>query len=340
MSTDLHEQLAAELGVSPSEAEQALDDLLDDVRERTRSGDEVVLQGLGTFYLDEGTLQFTPTPQLQKAVNYRNDHLAPLTIREPSETAPPSPEDEPAAPEEEAAGEPPAPEEAPAPFPEDEAAVAETASDEPENVASLSDDWTEEIEAEDARDVSPENDDGEESAVPSTGQVAGLVAAVVLLVFLVWFVLGSQGIVTGPGALFQSASSPPPMGTDTVATTTPPTDTTAAGPSTADAADTAGAERQPQPDPPPIDRATGGWTIVVASRTSPTEAKRTLEAYQQQFQGEGLPVDILTGTSGNQTRYRISIGQYDSRAAALNALQQLQGRVPDDAWPLQVRPDS
>lgn len=367
MPTDLHEQLAAELGISPAEAEQALDDLLDDVKDRIRSGDEVVLQGLGTFSMDEGTLDFTPSPQLQKAVNYRNDHLAPLTIGESPEPSPlppeeqEAPEEEPERPEEEpeaerpeeeefAPIEPPVSEEESAETPE-EAVVTETPLGEPEDVADLSDDWAEELE-EEAPPSSPPSKDHpsaeelglDESSAPNTAQVVGLVASLLLLVFLVWFVLGSQGLITGPGALLRSASSPAPTGADTVAAASSPTDaapTDTAAPSTT-AADTAGAERPSASSsmPPTIDRAMGGWTIVVASRTSPTEAKNTLEQYQQRFQGEGLPVDILTGTSDGQTRYRISVGQYDSRQAALNALGQLQGRVPEDAWPLQITANS
>jgi hypothetical protein len=78
----------------------------------------------------------------------------------------------------------------------------------------------------------------------------------------------------------------------------------------------------------------------VASRTRPGQAEAVLSTYRQRFRGEGLAVDILTGESGGQLRYRIAIGQYDSRAAAQSALQQLEGRVPSDAWPLEIQPGS
>jgi hypothetical protein len=65
-----------------------------------------------------------------------------------------------------------------------------------------------------------------------------------------------------------------------------------------------------------------------------------LSTYRQRFQGEGIPVDILTGESNGELRYRVAVGQYPSQEAAQTALQQLQGRIPDDAWTLQIQSDS
>jgi hypothetical protein len=345
MSNPLLEQLAVELGCSSDEAERMLHDLLADVKERTEAGEPVSLTGLGTFSLDEGTLHFDPAAALQEAVNYRNAHLEPLPVSAPStddeslgdeaSSAAVPPVEEPPSPAETTT---PSAEEPAAPQAEEEAAPAE-----PDEVPALSEDWTDELDedsAEPATEPSPPADapEPESSDEPTTGQLVGLAASIVLLVGLIWFVLGTQGIIPGPGALFQGAPSPTPPSTDTVATS-PSSDTAAAAPETAP--DTAAIEPDTvAPTPPSIDRATGGWTIVVASRTRPGQAEAVLSTYRQRFQGEGLPVDILTGEANGQLRYRVAVGQYATQEAAQSALQQLQGRVPSDAWSLEIQPGS
>jgi len=315
-----------------------LHDLLADVKERTEAGESVSLPGLGTFSLDEGTLQFDPAAALQEAVNYRNAHLEPLLVSAPS-TDDESVGDAASSAAVPPVEEPPSPAEEPAaPQAEEEAAPAE-----PDEVPALSEDWTDELDedsAEPATEPSPPADapEPESSDEPTTVQLVGLAASIVLLVGLIWFVLGTQGIIPGPGALFQGAPSPTPPSTDTVATS-PSSDTAAAAPETAP--DTAAIEPDPvAPTPPTIDRATGGWTIVVASRTRPGQAEAVLSTYRQRFQGEGLPVDILTGEANGQLRYRVAVGQYATQEAAQSALQQLQGRVPSDAWSLEIQPGS
>lgn len=347
MPTDLHTLLADELGVSPSEAEHALSDLLSDVKARAQQGEDVSLQGLGTFSMDEGTLHFSPSPHLQKAVNYRNEQLAPMTVGAPRERPAdrPEPADAPPPLEEppddafaavEAAPEDEPPPEEPEPWNEPPEA-AEPTEPPAEEAPALSDDWTEELAEEDAAAAS--------SDTASTAQIAGLVASVGLLALLLWVVLGMQGIVSGPGSLFQSAASDAadadPVTETTTAATGDASDEDAAS-DTAEAASSADAARPDEGSgmPPTIDRSAGGWTIVVASRTRPQDAERVLEAFQQRFQGSDVPVDILTGSSGGQVRYRIAVGQYDSRAAVQAGLRSLQDRLPGDAWPLRIQPNS
>lgn len=332
MPTTLLEQLAAELGCSTDEAERVLHDFLAEVETRAAEGETVSLPGLGTFSMDEGTLQFTPAPALQQAVNYRNAHLEPLSVSAPRDRD--EPEDAPEAPpadvpdtETTPSDEAEAPDEAPA------AGEAESPPPaEPDDVPDLSEDWTESLD----EDVdAPEQELSDE---PTTGQIAGLVASVVLLLGLIWFVLGTQGIIPGPTVLFQRTPAPTPPGADTMATASP--SDTAATEREAAADTTASDPAASPPTLPTIDRATGGWTIVVASRTRPGQAEAVLSTYRQRFQGEGLPVDILTGQASGQLRYRVAVGQYPTREAAQSALQQLQGRVSGDAWPLEIQPGS
>lgn len=385
MPTDLYKQLAAELGLSPDEAESVLRDFLRDVRERTASGEDVSVRDLGTFSMDEGTLRFTPSPPLQKAVNYRNDHLAPLTVRgssEPPEASVPPPpppeaseirpddllppEEEPSSPleEEETIEAEAAEEETPLPPDEDEAFApieppveeedaADTLASDDLEAPSLSDDWTEELEADAASQESPSTSQEEDATSATTGQLVAFAASIVLLAGLIWFVLGLQGVVTGPGALLGGNGDAAPAGADTVAATSAadPAGESEEEAATDDDADEGEAEEEdPEVEdaasadtpsmPPTIDRDAEGWTLVVASQPRPGDAKAVLETYQQRFAGENVPVDILTGTSGEEVRYRIAVGQYSSREDALAALEQLQDRLPDDAWLLRVQPNS
>lgn len=351
MPTDLHEQLAAELGLSPDDTEHALNDLLHDVQARVQSGEAVSLPGLGVFSDVEGTLHFTPDPHLQKAVNYRNDHLAPLTIGA-SSTGPSMPDKPEATPETPSSIEgppqpveddtftpiepPPSDEpslEGPASTPDDEVVIDEGLPDAPEEVAALSDDWAKTLDEDRLPQKQRPPARRKSSSTASTAQVAGLAGSIVLLALLVWFMVDTQGLLTGPGGLF-TGTEEPSAGADTAIATAPaddaaPEDTAETEPPAAQAT-----------TPATIDRATGGWTIIVASRTRPGEATQVLETYQQRFTGEDMPIDILTDASGDAVRYRIAVGQYASHEAALSALDQVQDRLPEDAWLLRVQPNS
>lgn len=323
MSAALDEQLADELGVSPDEAKAALNDYLDDLQARVDAGETVTIPGLGTVVKDEGELCFMPSEALQEAVNYRNTHLSPMTVSEAS------------APDEEIVSEPPPP--------VDDEPVADEDEPADEAVPDLTEDWAEELDDESTLEPEGTTPPVEESASPppaaadengpTTAQIAGLIASVVLLFAVLGYVLTTQGLIPGFGPDPQTASTPPAA---------PDTAVTAAAPDTASATTGNEASEATSPSSPSqsIDRATGGWTIVVASRTRPGEAKALLNTYRQRFRGEGLPTDILTGETNGQLRYRIAVGQYDTREAAMTARRQLAGRIPDDAWPLEIQPNS
>jgi len=361
MPAALSEQLADELGCSPDDAHRMLRDVLEDVEQRAQDGERVSIPGFGTFSTDEGKLQFTPDPALQQAVNYRNNHLEPLAVSGASprassdQTEPPVPPAETvsdASPDDVASPDPTAGDDETEPdaisaekAPDEAESVDTEPVDEPapetmpetEEVPDLSADWAEELSEreEDSPDRQPSGARGL-SDRPNTGQLVGLVVSIVLLIGLIWFVLSSQGLL--PGSSSQREAAPAATPTDTAAAVTS-ADT--ARPSSDEPSDTATDEATGPPSTPAtIDRATGGWSIVVASRTRPGQAKAVLSTYQQRFQGEGIPVDILTGESAGQLRYRVAIGQYPSQEAAETALQELQGRVPDDAWTLQIQSDS
>ena len=85
-----------------------------------------------------------------------------------------------------------------------------------------------------------------------------------------------------------------------------------------------------------FNRAAGGFTIVVASRTSEQAARDLLPDYRQQFSEQGYAVDLVSGTSNGVTRYRVGVGQFNSRSEARTFLDQNQDRLPQGAWPTQV----
>ncbi len=326
MPASLHEQLADELGVDPDTAQSALQEYLDEVRARLESGEAIEIPGIGIMSTDEGELTLTPNTSLQEAVNYRNAHLEPLTV-----TDAPTPQ-EPESPEEEGDGAMAPPVDPPEEEPAEDAAEDDVVPD-------LSDDWTTELDDEPAEPPpSTEEDTPSENAREgaTTAQIAGLVAAVALLFLALGYVVTSQGLLPGFGPASETAPA--------AASSVPETTATSTAPDTASPERAAEAPSETQTTPSSasqsIDRARGGWTLVIASRTQPGEAKAVLTTYRQRFRGEGLPTDILTGESSGQLRYRVTVGQYDSRQAAMTARQQLTGRIPDDAWPLEIQPGS
>lgn len=332
MASDLYDVLADALDLSADEAKQALQSFLDDVTARVHAGESVTIGGVGTFSRQDDTVRFTPDPALAEAVNYRNADLEPLTIVEPSEP-PPGPPEAPA-------DEPMEPADA---WPDADDAAGEPTDEPVDVVPDLSDEWTEDVTDEDdeipAAEEPPAPASSPAAAAPnegaSRGQVIGLVASIALLLLAVGYVLMTQNVFTGSDP--RPATESPP---DTMMAAAAPADT--AGQDTA-ASPPPPAPDQPSPppaEPPSIDRATGGWTIVVASRTRPREAQNVLETYRQRFRGDAVPVDILTGETNGQLRYRVAVGQYPSRPAALTARQQLEDRLPTDAWPLEIQPNS
>lgn len=186
----------------------------------------------------------------------------------------------------------------------------------------------------------------ERSTSRSESGLGGWLAALVVLLVVglgVWFVLGQQGVTTGPLATFQQqvgggeGASPEATagqtapGADAAAADSAAQDT-AAGAATEAPSAYAQAER--------FDRAEGGWTVVVASETSRDTARRTAQQFARQFQNQNYPIDILEATVDDTTRYRVIVGQFSSREAASQSLQQESGRFPSGAWNLQVEPGS
>ena len=86
-----------------------------------------------------------------------------------------------------------------------------------------------------------------------------------------------------------------------------------------------------------IKRSLGGWTWIVASRTSMEEAEDVANQYLNLYQ-QGISVDVLSGESGGVVRYRIAIGQYTSRSLAQADKARFGAGFPSDAWLLEIKP--
>lgn len=85
-----------------------------------------------------------------------------------------------------------------------------------------------------------------------------------------------------------------------------------------------------------IDRARGGWTIVVTSKEARTDAERIADDFAQKFGSSQFPVDILTTNQFASTRYRVGVGQFSTRGEATNFLNRSGTDLPGDAWLLRI----
>lgn len=164
-------------------------------------------------------------------------------------------------------------------------------------------------------------------------------------------VLVLLGLAAGAFVAYQLFSPAPPApdsnparsealtpSTDTTGVTTTAVDTTAlAASSDTSQVEPAATPVREEPAPPPvtgIDRAAGGWTIVVASVTSRSDAEAIARRYRDLVE----PVDVLTAETNGITRYRVGVGQYLTQEAAQAAIEQLGDRLPSGSWPLRIRP--
>ncbi len=89
-----------------------------------------------------------------------------------------------------------------------------------------------------------------------------------------------------------------------------------------------------------IDRAVGGYTLVVASTTRRQVAEAEAERFRQRLSGRSIPVDVLQGTTDGVTRYRVAVGQVPSTAEAVALKERLGDNLPQAAWVTRILPNS
>lgn len=220
-------------------------------------------------------------------------------------------------------------------------------------------------------DVPPEQGGTDAPATQRSG-LRTTIGVVVVLAALIggWIFLGAQGTVPSPGSVienvrasFSGDTEPPavtPSDSDPSATSDaspPASDSSPPDPAESAASDESSADESADdaltdddtsssteapaaddtPATAPIVPEEGGWTLVVASRTSEQEAEAIRAQFATALQSVGVPVDVLPSEgSGGTTRYRVIVGQFSSQEAARRIQQEYSELVPDDAWPLRL----
>ena len=189
---------------------------------------------------------------------------------------------------------------------------------------------------------------------------ARVMVGILVLLFLggaAWYVLGQQGLVPSPRSTVaqlrpqvQSLSSDdlPLIGSSGQdASPADVQEATSSGSSDNSSSEEAGTEddassqttRNDAADATPssasqgLTPSEGGWTIVAGSRADRSAAESMVEEYRSTFSGRDLRVGLLSGNVDGETRYRIGVGQFESRADAEQALKELENDLPDGAWP-------
>lgn len=346
MSAPLSSLIADKLGLSEDHAESLLKRLAQEIRSHADENG-IHVSGLGTFRDDEGTLTFEPVPSLAQAVNEDFEGLEPID----APTAPP-----PDAPEPAESGDrhmtlsplapPPQLDRRPEAF---SLQSSDASADQPEVWAPLNSSTAPSEPEESVSDDEPAEEASQTPSTPKTrtsrpqrDRSAGprIAAGILVLLFLLgagWLILGQQGLVSSPRSVFSEGEG----------TATPPTEEQAEESSTADAAtsdtsgasadtlqadsDTTGATEAPSTAVP-----AARWTLVVASRTARADADAQADTYRSRFSGSELSVRIRTTETDNTTRHRVVLGEFDSKANALEAMETHRSRLPDGVWLLRI----
>ncbi len=86
-----------------------------------------------------------------------------------------------------------------------------------------------------------------------------------------------------------------------------------------------------------IDRAAGGYTLIVLSSTLRLEAETAAERFRRRFSSRSLPVDVLVGEINGVSQYRVGLGQVATVAAAVALRNRLAADLPPDTWVTRIR---
>jgi septal ring-binding cell division protein DamX/nucleoid DNA-binding protein len=285
--------LADRLDISEERARSLLQTMLRELRRRAES-DTVQLLELGTFRVEDGRLTFEPSPSLARQVNRQYEGLSPERLT-PLE-APPEPSL--AAPESASGPGADGPDAEPAPAPDSP----------PQDNASDPDA---------APAQAPEPARG--SALDSFS-IIGLVLAFLFLLGAGWFVLEQTNVWSPRLGPAPDVAQERPAASDTGEVQAPSDQRSPDTAATQAERDTAATQA-------------GGWSIVVASRSTREAAEATAEKYGTSFDS----VEVIPGTVDNETWYRVAIGDYDSEAAAERALKKHASRLPEGVWTHQLR---
>jgi hypothetical protein len=327
MPSSLSSLLADKLGLSEDHARRLLERLAHTIRDHADASG-VHVSGLGTFRDQDGTLTFEPADRLARRVNHRFEGLD----AEPAASAPDGasarfltplvtdtrPELPPDAPSLHAPEEPPS---IPPAVWRPQSAAQETPA---APASSTSEDSPPSSETDTAAQRRPSRPDRDRSAGP---RIAAAVLAALFLLSAGWLVLGHQGLVPTPHSVLSEQTEPPPSSgpdetsraarppADTADTTTASQDTTAAADTTAEA---------PR------------WALVVASRNTRAAAEDQADTFRVRLSNLSLPINIRTAETDNTTRHRVVVGDFSSKEAALEAMDEHQSVLPEGVWLLRL----
>ncbi len=341
MPSSLSSLLADTLGLSEEHAHTLLERLAQAIRDHA---DEtgVHVSGLGTFRRRDGALTFEPEDDLAQRVNQRYEGLEAEAAPSPPPPAEADDSSSPAVPLFSPRFSPPPPSRLTAP-------LALTALDEsPPGPPAVWEPRPDGDADEDASDVPPsapadapsaEDEAGTAPQRPARDRSTGprVAAAVFVVLFLLgagWLLLGQQGIVSTPQSVV-SGESPPPTAESSEgaasSASSAPTDTAPADTAAA-ADDTSGAPGASSDEPP----ADARWGLVVASRDTRTAAEGQATTFRDRLADRALSVTIQTGEADNTTRHRVVVGDFSSRDAALEAMDEYDALLPEGVWLLRL----
>jgi hypothetical protein len=80
-------------------------------------------------------------------------------------------------------------------------------------------------------------------------------------------------------------------------------------------------------------RAKGQWAVVVSSQETRPAAEDIASKYEDRFD----PVQVVSATMDGTRRFRVTVGRYDSMAAAERVLDRRDADLPNNAWVLKLR---
>jgi len=74
----------------------------------------------------------------------------------------------------------------------------------------------------------------------------------------------------------------------------------------------------------------------VGSRAQRSAAESLLQNYRESFAAQDRSAGILSAEIEGETRYRIGVGQFDTRSEAQDFIEQAGNNLPEGAWILRL----
>ncbi len=344
-------RLQEQLQISRDEAENTLSGFVHHIRDGLSTDGRVDVPHFGTFTHDGYTISFEPDEPLLEAVNERYAGLEPETLH----TSPPEEE-----PSEETGAEPPPPDEETS-TEETVASLfqrAQEADESDQDDDEPSPEYGDRPSGRDEDDRSgaslaaaaiassdagtPSDTPESEPPPPANGPPEKRRRSRLPMALLVLLLLGAGAWLTWEftqGNMDTRRADNP--GADIMPTTpgmNPEGDTTETE-SAADTSQTAPEDQEPpvsdpaeQQEPPAINPAEGGYSLVVLSTPDEATAQQIARDYASQLSESGIPAGILDADVDGANWYRVGVGQFSSISEAQDALSELAGEIPADAW--------